>query len=94
MEENKQEIESEESILEEKEEVNQISEKELKKAIARDKRKKVFSIVFKGSKILVIVAFFYTAIIMYRLGNFSEAITIAFGASFFLILNKLESTWG
>ena len=58
-----------------------------------DKRQFV-SLVFKASKIIVLVAFFYTALIMYQLGNFLESVIIAFGATFFLILNKLESMWG
>lgn len=57
-------------------------------------RRIIVSKILKGSKILVLFGLFYTAIIMYRLGNFQEAVVIAFAATFFLILNKLESTWG
>ena len=58
-----------------------------------DKRR-IFSFLLKASKIVVVVALLYTSFIMYHLGNPLASLMIIFGVAFFLILNKLESTWG
>ena len=96
-------MEQQRKELESEEEVNEVIEKIVQQEIKQDDliktkpkfdKRKFFSIVLKGSKIAVLIGLYYAALVMYQLGNFQEAVIIGFAATFFLILNKLESMWG
>ena len=52
---------------------------------------KKINLVFKFSKIVVVVTLLYTSVIMYQLGNLLVGFMIMSVAVFYLILNKLDS---